>query len=478
MPSTFFGIEIGSRALASDQIALDTVSQNISNVSTPGYSRQVVQLQETAPYILPASTANNPGELGTGVTVASINRVVNEFLNQQVWSATGSQSALSSLNTVLQSVQQAYNEPSTSGVGSLMTAFFNSFSNLSTDPSNTALRSTVVESAQSLVTEIQSVNTALSQINPQTQTQISADVQTINRLGSQIAGLSNQIVQAVAEGSQPNDLLDQRDQLLTQLSGLVNIQVTNTTNPQTGALSGAMQVSVGGYTLVQGDTFNALPSTVTTSGNTLGLVTSNNQTIPINSGELYGLIQSTTLVNGYQANLNTLVSNLITAVNTQHEAGYNLNGQTGQPFFTGTNAANIAVSPTIVNDPNAIAAAAASGLSGTYAAGNGDNASAIAALTTTPVINGSSLDDYYNAGISQIGADAQSYSNQSTTQGNILNQLQNQQSSVSGVSLDEELTNMLQYQRSYQAAARVINVMDNVLDTIINGLGGTAAATA
>ncbi|HLK57575.1 MAG TPA: flagellar hook-associated protein FlgK [Chthonomonadaceae bacterium] len=475
MPSTFYGMEIGSRALTTNQIALDVVGQNIANINTPGYSRQVVDIQESDPFTPPDLNHTHPGALGTGVTAASITRVRDNYLDQQYRDANSQQAALNNISDTLGQVQSAFNEPSTSGLGAQMTNFFNSFSDLSSNPQSDAVRSTVVNQAQSVVSMFHSVSTSLSQIAPNLQTNITDNINNANNIAQQIASLNHTIRFSVAAGDHPNDLEDQRDNLVDQLSQIADVQVVEVRDPQSNQDTGEVNVNVGGYALVQGDTANALPTQVTTSNGVLGLVTPSNDTIPLNGGNLYGLIKATTLVSGYLKNLDSLASQFITSVNAQHSLGVGLDGQSGRNFFTGNNAATIAVSSTITSNLDTIAAAAAPAPPNTFAPGNGDNATALAALSTTQVINGFSLTDYYNSSIAQIGADTQSYQNQANTQQSVVSQVQNQQQSVSGVNLDEELTKMLQYQRSYQAAARVINVMDACVDQIISSLGSTAA---
>jgi flagellar hook-associated protein 1 FlgK len=486
MPSTFFGFEIANSALQANQLALDVVSNNTSNINTPGYTRQIPVLSESAPAASGAGgTAGQAGQLGTGVTVASIDRVRDNYVDQRVWAANATQGSVTNLSDVLNEVQAAYNEPSTYGIGQQMTDFFNSFSDLSANPQSGAIRATVINNGEELANGFHSVSSALSQIAPEISGKITDAINTVNNLAGQIAGLNKQITLSIASGDQPNDLQDERGALLDQLSSLVNIQVTNAVNSQTGQASGAVNINVGGFSLVQDGTASTLPATPATTNGNLGLTTASGATIPLSGGEVYGLIKAGTLVQGYQADLDTLASNLISAVNTIHASGAGLDGSTGNLFFTtqpaapGTGAAEaINVNPTIINDPNKIAAATAPIPPNTLATGNGDNASQIAALTSTPVINGFSLDSYYNAKVAGIGADAQTYQSQVTNQQNVVTQLQNLQSSTSGVNLDEELSNMMQYQRAYQAAARVLNTADSFLLDVINGLGSGATALA
>jgi flagellar hook-associated protein 1 FlgK len=475
MPSTFFGIEIGTRALMTNQLALQVIGQNTANVNTEGYSRQVVQFDQTDPYTLPDYPHAQPGMLGTGVTIAAINRIRDAFIDRRVFAANSWQGAIGNLRDILGRVEEAYNEPSDTGIGQLMTNLFNSFADLSANPESGAIRSTVRNNAETLIAAIRSVDAAMTQINPEIQAKIAVKVGDVNSLAGQIAELNKQIRLSIAAGDHPNDLLDKRGVLLDTLSSLVDIQVTESSNSATGKPTGEVQINVGGYALVQGDTANALPTTMTTANGNLGLVTAEGNTIPLRGGELYGLVKATTLLASYHDDLNTLVGNLITAVNTQHSLGVGLDGVTGRPFFTGTDAASINLNPVIKSDLNVIAAAAAPTPPTPFATGNGDNARALAALTSRPVIAGFSLSEFYNSSVGRVGADSRSFIAEADNQDKVVNQLKNQQQAVSGVSLDEELTHMLQYQRSYQAATRIINVMDDVLNRIINGLGAGSA---
>ena len=475
MASTFFGLEIGSRGLSSSQTALDVIGHNTSNVNTPGYSRQVTSLEATDPYALPAGNSPSLGQLGTGVNVSAVTRVRDNFIDLRVYDANGQQGANANLRDVLGRVEQAFNEPGTSGIGSQLTKFFNSFSDLSANPESQALRATVRNSAQALVNAFHSVNETLGQIAPDTTGKIQVKVKEANDLAGQIAALNSQIRLSIASGQKPNDLLDKRGSLINQLSTIVPVQVLDGKNYQTGQATGEININVGGFSLVQGDGTNALPATVSTTAHTPTLVTDTGDPVPISGGEVGGLIQASTIVAGYQKSLDTLASGVITTVNSVHAAGVDLNGNQGQAFFSGKDAASLAISGTVQSDLNTIAAAGPPTPPATFSAGNGDNARSLASLAYTPSIGNASFTDFYNTTVSQAGSDSKLYQNQSDNQDKVVSQLKSQQSSVSGVSLDEELTRLLQYQRSYQAAARVVNTFDETLDRIINGLVVTHA---
>jgi flagellar hook-associated protein 1 len=472
MSSSFFGMEIGRRALSASQLALQVTGNNTANVNTPGYSRQVVRFTQTDPYGGASIIYPHPGQLGTGVTISSVNRVRDQFIDRRIYGANSAQASLNNLRDIVSRVEEAYNEPGQSGIGQLMTNFFNSFSDLSANPESGALRSTVRNRAQTLVSALHATSTAINAIQPDIQGKVNVEVKEINDIAKQIAVLNKQIRVAIALGDSPNDLQDQQGAMLDKLSQIVDIQVIDTVNPNTGQGTGEVQVSVGGFLLVQNDLPAELPTTLVTDNNTLGLKTANGDAIPLKGGVLYGLVKASTLVNGYLEDLNTLASSFINAVNTQHQVGYGLDGVTARDFFTGTNASDIEVSVTINNDLDAIAAAAPPVPPNPFAPGNADNARALAALSHSPTVGTFTLNEYYSDRIATIGTDLRSYRLDSENQEKVLNQLHNLQSSISGVSMDEELTNMLQYQRTYQAATRIINIMDETLDRIINGIGG------
>ncbi len=470
MPSTFYGMEIGRRALNASQMALNVVSHNMSNVNTPGYSRQTISLSASDPFTYPGGGSEQLGQLGTGVNIDSINRVRDQFLDQRIYGANSTQGALAHLTDILGRVEQVYFEPGVTGIGQLMTDFFNSFADLSANPESGAIRATVRNKAQALVSAFRQADTTLGQIALEVQSKVTDKAKDVTGIAVQIASLNKQIRTSVAMGEHPNDLQDQRDALINRLSSIVDVQTYPVKDSTTGRENGELNVLVNGFALVQNDIASTLPSKITTQGG-IGLVTENGDTIPLRGGEIYGLIQARTHVEGYIEDMNTLASNLITAVNGLHTTGYGLDGATGRSFFAGTGTADIALDVTVQNDLNAIAAASPL-LAGTpFAPGNGDNARALSRLSNAGLVGNLSLNEFYGSNVAQVGADQRGYNLQAENQGKVLESLRSQQATVSGVSLDEELTSMLQYQRTYQAAARVITFMDEALDRVINGMG-------
>lgn len=470
MSSSFMGIEIGRRALAANQIALDTTGQNTSNVNTVGYSRQVANLETTDSSDITLSNGMN-GQIGTGVTVSSITRIRDQFLDQRLRASLSQQSAASTLSNQLSQVEAAYNEPGGTGVGSLLTGLFNSFSNLSSDPASSGLRTGVRSSAQDLISGIKNLYQAQQDTLTNISKGVTDAVDQINTLATQIAKLNQQIQQNVQSGGNPNDLMDKRDLMVQNLSQLTNIQVIPSVNGDSGRPTGSLSIYVGGHQLVYNDQSIALPIPPKDAKPPFGLVEANGDPIDVRGGQLGGYIQAATLVQSYSDDLNIFTSTLIKAVNGQHSAGAGLDGSTGRPLFVGTDASNIGLSLAVQNSTDAIAAATAPTPPATVATGNGDNARALAQLAQQSLVGTNTLNQTYISQVARVGADSRSAKTNTANQDSIVTQIQNQQSSVSGVSLDEELSKLIQYQRSYQAASRFITIIDDTLDRIINGLG-------
>jgi flagellar hook-associated protein 1 len=468
--STFSGIEIASRALRVNQQVVDVIGHNVANVNTPGYSRQTAHITETDPYTNP--TLYQPGtngQFGTGVELTAVTRARDEFVAARQQSGMGDQGRLNQLRDYLSRIQDAYAEPAGGGLSSMITDYFNSFQEVARNPENSAARILLRQRGQTLTQQIRNLHGALGKVDQDVQAQVAATVRDANDLARQVAGLNDQIRTISLGGGHANDLMDKRDQLVQKLGTLVGAKEIAELDAS-GQPTGAVNVVVNGYSLVAGDTAYPLPTTFTTLGGVPQL-TNGTDLIPVTGGEVAGLIEATTFAARYRADLNTLASTLIGAVNTQHAAGYGLDGGTGRNFFSGTDASDIGIDPAILADPKAIAAASAPLPGQPVAPGNGENARAMAAIASQALFNGDTIGTYYGTHVSQIGSDVKSAETAAANQQQVNQQLETLRSSVSGVSLDEEMTHMLQFQRSYQAAARMLSTFDSLLETIINDLG-------
>jgi flagellar hook-associated protein 1 FlgK len=468
MRSTFFGLEIGRRSLFAHQQALDVTGHNIANANTPGYSRQVVRITETSPFAPPSfSRPTIPGMLGTGVEVTSIERMKNEFIEDELRSESQSLGQSETRRDLLSEIELIFTEPSDSGLRSSLDAFWTSLEDLAANPDQPSARSVVQQRASALADDLRHTYAQLNQLQDSVNESIVVKVDRVNQLTTQIANLNDQIMKASVAGLMPNDLKDQRDQLIRDLSEIVDVSVVN-------GKYGDVSVSVAGALLVDGIEHRelaAVPNPLNSNYYDLQFAGTGTP-VQVSDGALRGLLDMRdTVIAGYKGQVNDLAATLITQINLQHAAGFDLNGNPGGTFFAGSDASDIALDAGVAGDPSLIAAAQA-GAPGNPAPGDGSNATALANVKKQTVMAGGlSIDGFFQALIGKLGVESQAAETQVKNQEALLSQLEQQQQAVSGVSLDEEMINLVKYQQGYNAAARVISVMDEVLDTIINGLG-------
>lgn len=455
MPSPFMGIDIASRALRAFQYSLDVTGNNISNVNTTGYSRQSAALSQTDPTIFYSGARLS---LGSGVTVSTITRARDMFLQSRRLDAQSEESRLDTLVTNLDQVDSAMLEPSDDGISSALSSFFDAWSSLSSNPNESASRSEVQMAGQTLATRIRDTYTNIQTLKEQFTQEADSTLDNIDQLTSKIADLNTQIRSASAGGVEANDLLDQRDQALQSLSELVNVTSYENTD-------GSVTVYTGQLNLVDTGGANAIPRTFDAASQTLS---SGNQNYKIKEGKLAGLFQSITAINSYQTQLNNLANNLRTEVNALHQTGTNnlSPATTGLNFFNNTTngAIDFALSDEVAADPDAIAAGT------TGSSGDGGLALSMSQLRDTEIstLGNKTFSDYYSDLASGIGSDVDEYETALSAKSAVLEQIDTQIQSVSGVSLDDEMANMLRYQRSYQAAAKMLSIFDQVTDDLIS----------
>ena len=445
MPWAFMGIETMRRSLYAIQRSIETASHNIANASTKGFSRQEVTSVPTDPYAWP-SMQNEQGamQLGTGVRVQSITRIRDTYIDGQVHLASASYGRLDQLRTTLTQAQAVFNEPADAALSDAFSSFWNAWQDVASKPDNMASRSVLSTQTDEMVRQVREAFQRLQDLKTDANAKITSRVDEINSIAPELASLNTQIRQVRNLGFEPNDMLDERDRLLDRLSQLTNYQ-------QTQMADGTMTVSIGSLLLVSQQYSAKLTDTSAITG-----------------GEIGGLKESLDSIQSVSDKFNDMVSQMITQVNTLHKRGFDLDGNAGVDFFTGTDASSIATNPAITNDLKLIAAGSAAGVSG-----DGEIAGQIADLRRALTMTGGtiSFDDYYNSFISSLGVQIQSNTAAANTQSVIVDQVESQRDSVSGVSLDEEMTNMLQFQRSYEASARCMTMIDEMMQTLINKVG-------
>ncbi len=429
---TLQGLQTALSGLMAEQQAMDITGNNVANANTEGYSRERAVLSPNTPIDIAALSplTGQGAQLGTGVGVETYERVRNIYMDSQYRTQNTALGGAATQSEELQQAQAALNEPSSAGLASQMSAFWSSWSSLSDAPTSEAAKEAVVASGQQLAGSLNQLSAQLSTIAAQAgqqYTSLTGENGPVTDYASQIAQLNGQIKLAEQAGQKPDALLDRRDLLLDKLSSLA--QVTVTQQPD-----GTDTVSFGNAAkpLVEGTTVNWPQTLTSAAGGQLGT--------------LLGLTEPGGVLTGYQTELDAVASSLATSVNALH---------TSTPFFTGTTAATIAVAVTPAQVQT----------SSTGTPGGNDVAIAIAGL------RGGAADQGWSALVGKVGGTVAAAKDEQANLQAIVGAINQQRQSVSGVSVDEEMTNMISFQRGYQASARTLTVMDEMLETVIEHTG-------
>ena len=449
---TYMGLQTALSGLEAAQAAIDTTGQNIANASTPGYSRQEVNLTERHALTIPAlsSYTGDGSQLGTGVDITSIKRIRDTFLDSQYRAQNTATNGDNTNATILGQAQASLNEPTSSGLSGVLDTFWQGWNALAASPNNAGAMQTVIGDGQAVADSLNTlagqVTTLQSQVTQQYDTLTDPSSGAVANDANQIAQLNLQIAQAQSAGINANNLEDQRDGLVDDLSQYSNVNVTTQSN-------GMVNVSFGNAAIAaQNGTADSTPlvdgTTVNLSQN---LTDSNLNGSGGKLGALLGLYDSTSgtgKLADYMTTLNGVAKQLVTTVNNAISTA-DPAGATATPFFdpTGTTAATIAVNSSVNSSSTSYTAAEATAVTG---------------------LSGGTAEQTYQAFVTQVGGDVRSAQNSQSTAQSLLTAIGNQRQSVSGVSLDEEMTNLIQFQQAYQASARVMSTIDTTISSLIN----------
>jgi flagellar hook-associated protein 1 FlgK len=469
MLGLFGTLNLAARSLQTQMTGIEVTGQNLANVNTTGYSRQRVQISSSPDLSTPI------GPEGTGADATSIQQVVSNLLNAQIQTQGSTSGYWNSQQTALQSAENSLGEflngsgattstgaagdTTDTGLGGQLSALFNAFQTVATSPTSVSARQALIGQAQTVAASFNNLNTQFNNLKSDLNTSLTQDATSANKLLTDIASLNSQIATAQFSGGNANTLTDAREQDLENLSQLTNFTAS------TGA-NGAVNVTISGQTLVTGGTLNDTLQTYDAGGNRLMLRTANGQTpLTLTGGSMQGTIDArdNTLAN-MQNSVNTLAGTLITQVNAVHSTGYGLTGTSGNSFFTGTDASTITVNAALANDPSLVQASGS-------ATASGDNSVALAlanlASTSQTALNNETFNDSYGSTVQNLGTALQDANTQVSDQTAVSSMLATQRGSVSGVNVDEEMTNMMTFQRAYEASAQLVTTVNTLLgDTL------------
>jgi flagellar hook-associated protein 1 FlgK len=452
---TFDGLSVALSGLYAQRQGMEVAAQNVANASTAGYTRQRVSLQSVGSLAVPDLWSSTRDATG-GVMVAGVDRVQDPFLDSQVRDSHAVAADLTASAGAMASVEQVFTEPSDTGLADALSTFFSAFHDVANQPADLGVRSSLLQKAAAVTDWMSSASSRLTAQSQALGGQAVSIVSEIDATAARLADLNQTIARAVPNGVQANELADQRDQLALRLSELVGGTVTNDA-------SGNVNVRLGGRELVTGSTANVL-TTSQVAGRTVVSWADDGSTATIPGGQLGGVLDSAnTTIPQWSARLDQVAASLASQVNALHQSGYDLTGAAGGPLFSGTTAATVTVA---ITDPRRLAASAvaptASGPS--LDVGIADRLGALAGTTTGPAA-------VYGQLVADLGVAAKSVQDRLSTQAAVVSSVDAAQSSVSGVSIDEEMTSIVAYQRAYEASSRVLTAVDSLLDTLINRTG-------
>ncbi len=460
MSGLFGSLSIALSALSVSQQEMATTSNNVANANTPGYSREVTDIAAGAP-ITKASLS-----FGTGVVLQKIESLRDPILQIQVNQGTQQNSSLNASLTQLQQIQTQF-ASSTSGIGADISNFFNSLQQLSTDPTDLTLRQAVLTAADTLATDFNTTASSLETQRSNIDQNVVASVAQVNSLTSQIASVDQQIsnlqgaTEGSASGSGDNTLVDTQNNLIQQLSALIDVQVIPTDQGITLATSN-------GTTLVSGSQSFALSTQLGSGGVQHIMAGSEDITGLLTGGSLAGLIQVRDQeIPSISSSLDQLAAGLATNLNTANAMGWDLENPPvrGGNIFAPPPVGGVGAAATMavaITDPSLIAASS----DGTP--GSNGNLVNLSLVADTALANGQTPIDSYSSLVSQVGSATANTSADADASSLILQQLEDENGSISGVSLNEEASNLIQYQTAYQSAAKVVSTINLMLLDAVN----------
>ena len=475
-------LSIARTALLTHQSALQTISQNIANAETPGYSRQEAVLAANTPVRM------SYGNVGTGVHIDTIIRKRDLLLDDSYRSASTLAGSAELRRDLMGQVEGVFGEPSDAGMASALDAFWGAWSNLSATPNSLSARTVVQQRGRQTAQLFNEYDTQLTQQRNATLERLQNTVNTINAVAAQVAELNTRIVTSESNGNTSNELRDLRDMKLDELSKIAGTKVIPQAN-------GSMSVQIGNSTLVQGDTArplslklevpNPMPATPLTDVNVrIQLGTSSDRLAPLD-GELKSMVDVLNVdIPNARSRLDAMAAQFATAVNAIHTTGFTFSGNTVPGATAGTffdvgsaanpvSAATLKLDSAILNDPFKIAASGnangptdnsvAQGLAGLRLADN-----TVTWTSSTGATETGSFLSFFRSMVTRIGVDSAAATDNATVYRSLADQADARRQSVSGVSTDEELVNMMRVQQSYQAATKMIKVADDMMQTLLS----------
>jgi flagellar hook-associated protein 1 FlgK len=456
--SLFSTLGIGRSGLQAASIGLETISHNVANSGVEGFHRRSVESNN------PSARTHNGYMLGQGVNVSKIRRAQDQFLGVRVIESAGISSAASTLSGVLSGVEEYFNEANSSGVNETLQEFFDSFTAVTADPGDHGLRQSLSSTSTDLAETVVRTAVGLDSTIIDLEKQMESYVDQANTLVLTLASV-NEAINASGDPVGAGDLLDERDRLAQQISTITGGKISY-------GESGQVNLYVGGHAIVSGVEWRELSVGTDTNGDPKILMETGGGNVDVTSvleGTLGGSLEAREITKGYLDSLNTFASTFADAINTQHAAGFDLNGTIGADVFTfavGNEAMSLDFSSAIADDDSQWA------LAGTSAADIGDATN----LKLLIDIEGTSLftsgtetsGEFLGSLLNTVAADVTKANNSAQAAAAHADDVEGLMASLTGVDLDQEAISLIEFQAAYQASAKVIQAADQMLQVLLN----------
>jgi flagellar hook-associated protein 1 FlgK len=466
MASSFSTVNTALTSLYAQRRGLDVTGQNIANANTEGYTRQRISMQAQAGSLNPGVYATTTA-VGSGVTVSAVDRGRNMYLEERGRTEHASSAYLANQTASYNSIEDVLAEPSDTALQARLHDMWDAWNDVANNWQDPSTRTSLIERATTVATTLNDAHASLSNQFDANLSGMDTYVNHVNTLAGSIAEMNQQIVVSKAAGGAPNDLEDQRDTAIMQLSELAGASASAQPN-------GAVNVYVGNAPLVAEFTTRTLkiigPTTLdsVTPTSQVALQWTDTGGVATAGGTMGAMLDTMNgMIPGIAGKLDDVAAKLASTVNGLHNGGYSADGTTGLDFFSGTTAKTIKVA---VTDPAKVAFSSGNPISADPTVAGTINHDVADKLTDLGN-SGVGPDAAYQAVIGQLGVASQSSSRRSEIQNSVTDQVDTARGAESGVNLDEEMTHLLTYQRGYEAASRVLTTVDSMLDQLINRTG-------
>lgn len=455
MSGIFSAFNIANKGLQAQQTAIHITGHNLSNSNTPGFSRQRVDIKADL-----AFNFVGVGQLGTGVKMTGIVRLVDDYVTKQIRQENSIYNKYGMKSEIMGQVEIVFNEPSDTGVNFNLGEMFDSWQELSKNPESLTSKTIVVEKSKTLADSLNHMSRQLNNLKGNTIEDIGKNVKDFNATVDKLDSLNKQIFNVAIKGQVPNDLLDQRDLLLKDLSSMAEI---DTSFDKFGRVEVSMEPKVDGEMVVVlgknvtgEDIKNIMSSSEDGKDISIGEVG-----VKVESGQIAGNIEGLGDIEARLKDLDEFAAMMAGAINGAH-AGVDI--FVGDPTIR---AGNIKVNSEIIEDNDKIISGATPG----SPPGDGTGALKIAGLRTEKVDGKVTIEGAYSNIVIKVGISKEYADNMVDNQEVLLDHLELRRESTSGVTVDEEVSNLIVFKNAYEANAKVISVLTDMLDTIINRMG-------